>query len=185
MAAPPSDTARVHRLVAPPSAAGRRLDQTLAELLHTHSRTRSKGWIEAGLVRVDHAVIDSPRHKLAGGEALDVTEGQEAPDERVHAQDIGLPIAYEDDALLVIDKPAGLVVHPGSGNRDGTMQNALLYHVPALASLPRAGIVHRLDKDTSGLLVVAKTAEAQTDLVRQLASRAMKREYLAVVYGDL
>ena len=92
---------------------------------------------------------------------------------------------FEDDALLVVDKPAGLVVHPGSGNRDGTLLNALLHHAPALAALPRAGIVHRLDKDTSGLMVVAKTAEAQTDLVRQLAARTVKREYLAVVHGDL
>ena len=92
---------------------------------------------------------------------------------------------HEDDAIVVVDKPAGLVVHPGSGNRDGTLLNALLHHAPALAALPRAGIVHRLDKDTSGLLVVAKTAEAQTDLVRQLQARTVEREYLAVVRGDI
>jgi len=175
----------VHRLVVPSTAAGRRLDQTLAELLHAHSRTRLKGWIEAGLVRVDRVVVVSPRHKLAGGEALDITEGETAPDGRVEAQDIGLAIVHEDDAILVLDKPAGLVVHPGSGNRDGTLKNALLHHAPSLAMLPRAGIVHRLDKDTSGLLVVAKTPEAQTDLVRQLAARTVKREYVAVVHGDL
>ncbi len=101
------------------------------------------------------------------------------------AQAIPLAIVYEDDALLVLDKPAGLVVHPGSGNRDGTLQNALLHHAPALATLPRAGIVHRLDKDTSGLMVVAKTETAQVDLVRQLAARSVKREYVAVVFGDL
>ena len=175
----------MHRLVVPPAAAGRRLDQTLAELLHTHSRTRLKGWIEAGLVRVDRVVVVSPRHKLAGGEALHITEGEAAPDGRVEAQDIGIVIVHEDDAILVVDKPAGLVVHPGSGNRDGTLQNALLHHAPSLATLPRSGIVHRLDKDTSGLLVVAKTPEAQTDLVRQLAARTVKREYVAVVHGDL
>ena len=137
-------------------------------------------------MRVDGAVVASPRHKLAGGEALDGR--RRAPprhDDDVPREAIALRVVYEDDALLVVDKPAGLVVHPGSGNRDGTLQNALLHHAPALAALPRAGIVHRLDKDTSGLLVVAKTPEAQTDLVRQLAARTVKREYLAVVHGDL
>src|SRR4030095_11601637 len=100
-------------------------------------------------------------------------------------QTLALVVVHEDAAVLVVNKPAGLVVHPGSGNRDGTLLNALLHHAPALARLPRAGIVHRLDKDTSGLLVVAKTAIAQTDLVRQLAARTVKREYLAVVRGDL
>jgi 23S rRNA pseudouridine1911/1915/1917 synthase len=174
-----------HVLAIPREQDGRRLDQALAELLHAHSRTRLKGWIEAGLVRVDRVVVVSPRHKLAGGEALDVTEGESVPDDRVDPQAIALSIVYEDDALLIIDKPAGLVVHPGSGNRQGTLQNALLHHAPALAMLPRAGIVHRLDKDTSGLLVVAKTPQAQTDLVRQLAARSVRREYVAVAYGDL
>ena len=177
--------ARVHRLTVPASAAGRRLDQALAELLHQHSRNRLKGWIESGLVRVDGDVVESPRHKLAGGEAVVVTEEHGVDEGEVTPQAIALSIVFEDDAILVVDKPAGLVVHPGSGNRDGTLQNALLHHAPTLAGLPRAGIVHRLDKDTSGLLVVAKTPEAQTDLVRQLAARTMKREYLAVVQGDL
>src|SRR5262245_31353685 len=160
MPAPPlPDPARVHRLTAPPTAAGRRLDQALADLLHQHSRTRLKGWIESGRVRVDGTVVDSPRHKLAGGEALVVTEDRIADEGGVTAQDIALSIVHEDAALLVVDKPAGLVVHPGAGNREGTLQNALLHHVPANAALPRAGIVHRLDKDTSGLLVVAKTPE--------------------------
>jgi len=172
-----------HRFQAPASAAGRRLDQTLAELLPGHSRTRLRGWIEAGLVRVDDEIVTTPRHKLAGGETLAVEEGSAGADVRAVAQDIALNVVFEDDALLVIDKPAGLVVHPGSGNPDGTLQNALLHHASALASLPRAGIVHRLDKDTSGLLVVAKTPEAQTELVRQLAARTVTREYLAVVYG--
>jgi len=172
-------------LTVPPAAAGRRLDQALAELLHAHSRTRLKSWIEAGLVRVDDAVVVSPRHKLAGGETLDVTEGAAADGDDVAAEAIALAIVFEDDTLIVVDKPAGLVVHPGAGNRDGTLQNALLHHAPSLAALPRAGIVHRLDKDTSGLLVVAKTPEAQTDLVRQLASRTVKREYFAIAHGDL
>ena len=172
-----------HRLEVPASAAGRRLDQTLAELLPEHSRTRLRGWIEDGRVQVDGAVVTTPRHKLAGGEALAVEEGAAIVDPRAVAQDIALNIVFEDEALLVVDKPAGLVVHPGSGNPDGTLLNALLHHAPSLASLPRAGIVHRLDKDTSGLLVVARTPQAQTDLVRQLAARTVSREYVAVVHG--
>jgi len=175
----------VHRLTVPHGAAGRRLDQALAELLSAHSRTRLKSWIEAGLVRVGDAVVRSPRHKLAGGETLAVTEGAAFESGEVPAQAIAVSIVFEDGAILVVDKPAGLVVHPGAGNRDGTLQNALLHHAPELAALPRAGIVHRLDKDTSGLLVVAKTPEAQTDLVRQLAARTVKREYVAVAQGDL
>ena len=175
----------MHRLTVPHGAAGRRLDQALAELLSAHSRTRLKSWIEAGLVRVGDAVVRSPRHKLAGGETLAVTEGAAFESGEVPAQAIAVSIVFEDGAILVVDKPAGLVVHPGAGNRDGTLQNALLHHAPELAALPRAGIVHRLDKDTSGLLVVAKTPEAQTDLVRQLAARTVKREYVAVAQGDL
>jgi 23S rRNA pseudouridine1911/1915/1917 synthase len=174
-----------HRLQVPDGAAGRRLDQALAELLPAHSRTRLRGWIEAGLVRVDGKVVTSPKVKLAGGEALAVEEGSAGAPSHALAQDIALTVVYEDEALIVVDKPPGLVVHPGSGNPDGTLQNALLHHAPGLAALPRAGIVHRLDKDTSGLLVVAKTARAQTDLVRQLAGRTVAREYAAVVYGSV
>ena len=172
-------------LTVPPSAAGGRLDQTVAQLLPHHSRNRLKSWIEAGQVSVNGAVITSPRHKLHGGESVVVVASIDAPNAAFVAQPIALSIVYEDAALLVVDKPAGLVTHPGSGNRDGTLLNALVHHAPALAALARAGIVHRLDKDTSGLLVVAKTAEAQTDLVRQLAARTVKREYLALVHGDL
>jgi len=175
----------VHRLAVPFPAAGLRLDQVLAQLLPQHSRSRMKAWIEAGLVSVDAAVVTVARHRLAGGEALVITEGEGTADTAVGAEAIGLAIAFEDEAILVIDKPAGLVVHPGSGNRDGTLQNALLHHAPSLAALPRAGIVHRLDKDTSGLMVVAKTPEAQTSLVRQLAARTVKREYGALVHGDI
>jgi len=183
--APPPDVPPRHGLAVPTSLAGARLDQALAQLLPQHSRNRLKGWIEAGQVVVGAMVVVSPRHKLHGGETVVVTETPAAADDRVAAQAIPLAIVYEDDALLVLDKPAGLVVHPGSGNRDGTLQNALLHHAPALATLPRAGIVHRLDKDTSGLMVVAKTDVAQVDLVRQLAARSVKREYIAVVFGDL
>jgi 23S rRNA pseudouridine1911/1915/1917 synthase len=183
--APPPDVPPRHDLAVPASLAGARLDQALAQLLPQHSRNRLKGWIEAGQVMVGATVVVSPRHKLHGGEMVAVIEVPAAADDRVAAQAIPLAIVYEDDALLVLDKPAGLVVHPGSGNRDGTLQNALLHHAPALATLPRAGIVHRLDKDTSGLMVVAKTETAQVDLVRQLAARSVKREYIAVVFGDL
>ncbi len=174
-----------HRLAVPAALAGTRLDHALAQLLPQHSRNRLKGWIEAGHVHVDDAAVVSPRHKLRGGEALTVTEPPAVADQRVAAQPLALAIVHEDAALLVVDKPPGLVVHPGAGNRDGTLQNALLHHAPALAAVPRAGIVHRLDKDTSGLMAVAKTAEAQVDLVRQLAARTVKREYAAVVHGDL
>ena len=183
--APLATSVGLHRLNVPESAAGRRLDQTLALLLPEHSRTRLRAWIEAGLVQVEGAVVTSPRHKLAGGEALRVEEGDAGTQTDAAAQDIGIDVVFEDDALIVVDKAAGLVVHPGSGNSDGTLLNALLHHAPQLAGLPRAGIVHRLDKDTSGLLVVAKTAQAQTELVRQLAARTVSREYLAVVHGNV
>jgi 23S rRNA pseudouridine1911/1915/1917 synthase len=170
-------------LAVPPACAGMRLDQALAQLLPEHSRSRLKGWIEAGRVTVDGAVV-APKHKLAGGEMLRV-EPVPAPEATAAAQPIPIAIVHEDRSILVVDKPAGLVVHPGSGNRDGTLQNALLHHDPALAALPRAGIVHRLDKDTSGLLVVARTPQAQTSLVRQLQARTVRREYLALVAGDV
>ena len=161
-----------------------RLDQALARMLPAHSRTRLRAWIDAGHVKVDAAAWDA-RRRVAGGERIDV----DAPANDATLVDapeaIAVPIVFEDDAILVVDKPAGLVVHPGSGNRSGTLLNALLHHDPAQAALPRAGIVHRLDKDTSGLMVVARTVEAHTDHVRQLALRTVTREYLAVACGDL
>ncbi|MEP7328178.1 MAG: 23S rRNA pseudouridine(1911/1915/1917) synthase RluD [Betaproteobacteria bacterium] len=181
---PAPDPSR-HVFTVPEGAAVRRLDQALAALLPQHSRTRLKGWIEAGQVSIDGTTVVEPRFRIHGGEAILVTEGVDANPLPDHPEDIAIAIVFEDDAIMVVDKAAGLVVHPGSGNRAGTLLNALLHHAPALATLPRAGIVHRLDKDTSGLMVVAKTAIAQTDLVRQLAARTVKREYLAVVHGDL
>ncbi|HET8584532.1 MAG TPA: 23S rRNA pseudouridine(1911/1915/1917) synthase RluD [Casimicrobiaceae bacterium] len=168
----------------PADLAGMRLDQALARMLPEHSRTRLKAWIDAGQVTVDAAAWNA-RDRVAGGERIDVA----APAGDValvdEPEDIALAVVFEDDALLVLNKPAGLVVHPGSGNRAGTLLNALLHHDPALASLPRAGIVHRLDKDTSGLMVVAKTTQAQTALVRELAAHRIAREYLAIARGDL
>ena len=171
-------------LTVPPECAGLRLDQALARLLPEHSRSRLKGWIDAGRVAVDGAAA-APRRKLAGGERIDVAPDAGEPAIDHAPQPIALAIVHEDDATIVLDKPAGLVVHPGAGNRDGTLLNALLHRHPDLATVPRAGIVHRLDKDTSGLMVIARTPQAQTDLVRQLATRGVRREYLAVVRGDV
>jgi 23S rRNA pseudouridine1911/1915/1917 synthase len=169
-------------LTIPSELAGSRLDQALARLLPEHSRSRIRTWIDAGRVTVAGEAAPA-KHKLFGGERVRV---EPLPDPRANeftAQPLPLSVVYEDEALIVIDKPAGLVVHPGSGHWDGTLANALLHHCPQLAGVARAGIVHRLDKDTSGLLVVAKTPTAQTDLVRQLQARTVRREYLALVYG--
>jgi 23S rRNA pseudouridine1911/1915/1917 synthase len=165
----------------PPEAAGRRLDQALAALFPDYSRTRLKSWIDGGQVRVDGAVLRA-RDKVAGGERVEI-DAQLEDEVPVVAQPIDLDVVYEDAAVLVINKPAGLVVHPGAGNPDRTLQNALLAHDPDLSVLPRAGIVHRLDKDTSGLLVVARTLEAHTELVRLLEARDVHREYEAVCCG--
>jgi 23S rRNA pseudouridine1911/1915/1917 synthase len=168
----------------PASCAGLRLDQALAGLLHRYSRSRLTSWIRDERVTVDGSAAQ-PRDKVRGGERVIVRPGPD-PEALAHLpQDIPLAIVYEDDALIVIDKPAGLVVHPGSGNWDGTLLNALLQHAPALAHVPRAGIVHRLDKETSGLLVVAKTLTAQTSLVRQLQARTVSRVYAAVAHGRM
>ncbi|AZP10592.1 RluA family pseudouridine synthase [Undibacterium parvum] len=161
---------------------GERLDKVLSKLVPQYSRSRIQQWIEAGFVTVDG---QTARIKLTLlGDELIVIHPQPAPDERAYvAEELTLNIVYEDDSILVINKPAGLVVHPGAGNWSGTLLNGLLFHRPHLANVPRAGIVHRLDKDTSGLMVVAKTLIAQTELVRQLHARTVKREYAALVWG--
>jgi 23S rRNA pseudouridine1911/1915/1917 synthase len=164
--------------------AGLRLDQALARLLPGESRTRLARLIEEGHVTVDGAP-SALRRKVKSGEAVDVTLAERPVDAAFRPEAIALAVVHEDDDLVVVDKPAGLVVHPGSGNWAGTMLNALLHHAPATGSLPRAGIVHRLDKDTSGLLVVAKTEGAQADLVRQLQARTVKRTYLALARGRI
>jgi 23S rRNA pseudouridine1911/1915/1917 synthase len=182
VAAGTADTAQV--LTIPLASAGARLDVVLAQLLPEHSRSRIRSWIDAGGVTIAGARAQ-PKMKVGGGERVSVTP---LPDPRAGAfvpQPIPLAIVYEDDALIVIDKPAGLVVHPGSGNWDGTLANALLHYCPPLSLVARAGIVHRLDKDTSGLLVIAKTDVVQTDLVRQLQARTVRREYLALAKGDI
>jgi 23S rRNA pseudouridine1911/1915/1917 synthase len=173
-----------HGYEIPAALAGLRLDQALARLLPEHSRSRLKAWIDAGHVSVDGRAWDAKR-RVAGGERIAVAAPAVAASTGDAPEAIALDIVFEDAAMLVVDKPPGLVVHPGSGNRAGTLLNALLHHDPALASVPRAGIVHRLDKDTGGLIVVARTIEAHTDLVRQLAAREITREYLAVAHGDI
>ena len=160
---------------------GQRLDQVAAQLFAEHSRSRLSAWIKEGLLTVDGAVL-RPRDIVHGGALLALKAEQEAQGEWV-AQDIALDIVYEDEQILVINKPAGLVVHPAAGHADGTLLNALLHHVPDIINVPRAGIVHRLDKDTTGLMVVAKTIEAQTRLVDQLQKRTVSRIYECIVIG--
>lgn len=160
---------------------GKRLDQALAQLFPDYSRARLQSWLKAGQVLVDGQVLRA-RDKVRGGEKIEV-QAEVEEDRATVAQDIPLDIRFEDDEILVINKPAGLVVHPAAGNPDGTLQNALLHHASALAALPRAGIVHRLDKDTSGLMVVAKTLHAHKFLVDAMQARQIQREYEAIVTG--
>lgn len=174
-------TARID-LVIPDQCAGMRFDQALQHLLPDYSRSRLQSWIKEGKALVEGEPATA-KQKVWGGEKASVLPELHPSEMPYQAEEIALDIVYEDDVLLVVNKPAGLVVHPGSGNWQGTMLNALLHHAPQLSGVPRAGIVHRLDKDTSGLLVVAKTLTAQTDLVRQLQARTVKREYLAIVQG--
>ncbi len=163
--------------------AGERLDKILAAALPDYSRNRLKSWVEAGAVMVD-GKITKARYLLRGGESIKVFP-QEMPEQFAFSpENLPLDIVYEDDSIIVVNKPPGLVVHPASGNWTGTLLNGLLFHYPELKLLPRAGIVHRLDKDTSGLMVVARTALAQTALVRQLQERTVGRRYLAWVWGE-
>ena len=170
-------------LTIPPDLAGQRLDSALARLMPEHSRTRIKAWIEAGVVKVDRRSC-KPRDIVEAGSRVSVqTTLEEAAQPQILPEKIALRLVHEDRDVLVIDKPAGLVVHPGAGNPRHTLQNALLGLDSSLAALPRAGLIHRLDKDTSGLLVVARTPEAQTSLSRQLEARTMAREYVAACVG--
>lgn len=162
-----------------------RLDQALARLLPDWSRSRLQAWILEKRISVDEGGA-IPKQKLWGGEEIQIQQPISDRIEAAYAAEaIALDIVYEDDVLMVVNKPAGLVVHPGSGNWRGTLLNALLHHAAQLSAIPRAGIVHRLDKETSGLLVVAKTLTAQTSLVRQLQERSVKRDYLALVLGHV
>jgi 23S rRNA pseudouridine1911/1915/1917 synthase len=180
----PEVGSRERRFTIPLELAGLRLDQALARLLPEESRTRLAKLIEEGHVRVDGAPA-SVRLKVKSGESVEVALLPRPAETAFKAEAIDLAVIHEDEDVLVIDKPPGLVVHPGSGNWEGTLLNALLHHAPGAEHLPRAGIVHRLDKDTSGLLVVAKNEVAQQALVRQLQARTVKRTYLAVVRGTI
>ncbi|MGZ8288407.1 MAG: RluA family pseudouridine synthase [Telluria sp.] len=165
-----------------PDACGHRLDKVVAGLVPQYSRSRIQQWFDG-----EHVLVDGKPKRgkdTAYGDETVVILPQSAPEDQAYTpEDLPLNIVYEDEHIIVINKPAGLVVHPGAGNWSGTLLNGLLHHCPQLANVPRAGIVHRLDKDTSGLMVVGKTLAAQTDLVRQLQARSVKREYFALVWG--
>ena len=163
---------------------GQRLDQTLAEMFTDYSRTRIKSWIQLDQVQVDGEVANTPRAKVTVGQEVMIRAELE-DDVRFDPEDIPLNIVYEDDDIMIVNKPAGLVVHPGAGTPGGTMLNALLHYCPSIAEVPRAGIVHRLDKDTTGLMVIAKTIPAQTHLVMALQGRDIIREYEAVAIGHM
>ena len=171
-------------LVVPLDMAGQRLDVALASLLPEHSRSRLQTWIKGGRVRCEDRTLLDTKLRLRGDERLEIDEDADPATLADLPEPIPLDIVFEDEHILVINKPAGLVVHPGSGNWSGTLLNGLLAHHAKAAEIPRAGIVHRLDKETSGLMVVAKTLEAQTDLVRQLQARTVKRHYAAIVLGQ-
>ena len=167
----------------PQQAAGRRLDQALAEMFPDYSRSRLTAWIKSGDVLLDDAVA-LPRQIVRGGEEV-VLRAQPVAEVAMLPEDIPLDVRYEDADVIVVNKPAGLTVHPGAGQPAGTLQNALLHFDAKLAEIPRAGIVHRLDKDTSGVMVVARSLRAHTALVEQLQARDMHRQYVAVVYGSM
>lgn len=177
-------TERIQEQISIPSEYfGQRLDQVLAELLPQYSRNKIKTWIEEEKILVNQAAA-KPKQKLLGNElvSLDI-DLNITYESNWQAEDIALDVIYEDEHILVLNKPANLVVHPAAGNAQGTLVNALLHYLPELNTLPRAGIVHRLDKDTTGLMVVAKTLPAHTSLIKQLQARTVKREYLAIVQG--
>jgi 23S rRNA pseudouridine1911/1915/1917 synthase len=176
------DTIQLHAVV-PVALAGDRFDQALAKLFPNYSRARLRNWVEGGQVLLDGEVV-KPRHRVLGGEQVDLRadieqHGDDAPEA------IPLDIAFEDDAVIVVNKPAGMVVHPGAGNREGTLVNALLHHAPELAALPRAGLVHRLDKLTSGLIVAARSDAAHQRLAAALQARHVSRHYQALVSGEM
>ena len=174
---------REHALTLAPETAGLRFDQALAQALPQYSRARLKTWIESGAVQVDGRPLRG-KDRVLGGEQVRI-HAQLPAQSRVQAEAMPLNVLFRDRAVLVIDKPAGLVVHPGAGNVRHTLQNALLALDPKLALVPRAGLVHRLDKDTSGLLLVARTPEAHTALTAAMAARQITREYLAVCTGAM
>ena len=181
---PPLVKAKTVTLKVPISLSGSRLDQVLAEMLPEYSRSRLAALAKDGFVTVDGKPVP-PKTKLFGGEVIDATLVPRDDEKAFLPENIALNVLYEDEAVIVIDKPAGLVVHPGAGNWSGTLLNGLLFRNPTVANVPRAGVVHRLDKDTSGVMVAAKTEAAQLSLVRQLQARTVKRIYVALVRGQV
>jgi 23S rRNA pseudouridine1911/1915/1917 synthase len=175
------DQTIILKAIVPVELGGKRLDQAVAQLFPDYSRSRLQQWIKDGQLKVN-GVAEKAKSLVHGGEQIDI-EAHPIAQENWAAQDIPLQVIYEDDDVLVINKPAGLVVHPAAGNFDNTLVNALLHHAPTLTHLPRAGIVHRLDKDTTGLLIVAKTLAAHTHLVAALQARNITREYECIVNG--
>jgi 23S rRNA pseudouridine1911/1915/1917 synthase len=169
----------------PPDMDGKRLDAVCAQLFSDWSRSRLQAWIEAGRVSVDGETVLKPRHAVAAGARLQLLAEETDESFEIEAQNLPIDVVHADRDLAVIDKQPGLTVHPGAGQRDGTLQNALLHHFPQTAAVPRAGIVHRLDKDTSGLMVVALNLKAHARLVADLQARAIRREYEALVQGEL
>lgn len=174
---------RVLFVQVPPEKRGERMDKVLSQLIPEFSRSRIQNWIEKGGVSRNGNILGA-KDAAWGGEQVVVQVLKQPQEEAFQPEDIQLNIIFEDASIIVINKPAGMVVHPAAGNWSGTLLNGILHHFPESQSIPRAGIVHRLDKDTSGLLVIAKTIEAQTDLVRQLQSRTVSRQYLALVWGQ-
>jgi len=183
MPASPPDTTETRAACVPDAAAGRRFDAVVAELFPEFSRSRLSLWIKSGDLLLDGRTVRG-RDPVRGGEAVSLTAVLDVQTQ-AEAEDIALDVLYEDAQVIVLNKPAGLVVHPGAGNPTGTLVNALLHLDPSLVALPRAGIVHRLDKDTSGVMVVARTLQAHTSLVAQLSERGVHRQYLAIVVGAL
>ena len=172
-----------HSYVVPDDLVGQRVDKALAQLIDGHSRSTIQNWIKKGLVMLDDET-PKQKDKVFGGELLEVNVPEIRQGEW-EAQDIAIDIVFEDEDMMVVNKPSGLVMHPGAGNPDGTLLNALLYHFPQSRQLARAGIVHRLDKDTSGLMVVAKTEAARLGLTAQLVDHSLHREYLALTNGQV
>jgi len=174
-------------IIVPVELHGLRVDAALAQLIPEYSRSQLTTWLKQGKITVDSR-IPKPKEKVCGGESIQVNVDFNALESKLEhclAENIPLNIVYEDDYILIINKPAGLVVHPGAGNSEHTLVNALLYHAPTLEQLPRAGIVHRLDKETTGLLIIAKTLATHTNLTRQMQERAIERNYITLVQGHL
>lgn len=179
-----SETLQLDGLI-PDESIGLRLDQALAQLFPDYSRGQLTKWIKAGYVSVNEKLVTRPRDAVTGGEHIIINATIEVVDDTWTAQAINLDIIHEDDDVIIINKPAGMVVHPGAGNHDGTLVNALLNHAPQLETVPRAGIVHRIDKGTTGLLMIAKTLQAHNSLVSQLQEHTVLREYQAIAVGVL